>query len=486
MRNLTLLTDFYELTMMQAYHNAEVTTGRKQTAVFDMFYRENPSGNGYAVVAGLAQVVDYIKELAFHEEDITYLRSTGVFREEFLEYLKSFRFTGSINAVLEGTVVFPGEPLVQVIAPLMEAQLIETAILNIVNHQSLIATKAARVCEAARGDRVLEFGLRRAQGPDAGLYGARAAMIGGCFGTSNVLAGQLFDIPVHGTHAHSWIMSFGTEIEAFRYYAKLYPKYCILLVDTYDTLKSGIPNAIQVFKEMRQSGVTFESYGIRLDSGDLAYLSKRARKMLNEAGFHDAKISASNDLDEHIIAELKAQGAEISLWGVGTSLITSRENPALGGVYKLSALRVDGGEWQNKIKLSEDPVKVTNPGIKKIFRLYDAESGKMKADLIALADEEFTNDCDLTIFDPIATWKQMHLRAGEYTIRELLRPVFINGECVHRALTVPEICEYAARQRDTLWDEHKRLVRPQTMPVDLSQKLYDLKKNLIEKMRREK
>jgi nicotinate phosphoribosyltransferase len=373
----------------------------------------------------------------------------------------------------------------QVIAPLAEAQLIESAVLNIINHQSLIATKAARVCWAARGDRVLEFGLRRAQGPDAGLYGARAAIIGGCHGTSNVLAGQLFGIPVQGTHAHSWIMSFETEIEAFRYYANLYSSSCFLLVDTYDTLKSGIPNAIKVFREMQEDGIELTNFGIRLDSGDLAYLSKRARKMLDDAGFHGAKISASNDLDEHIIAELKAQGAEISLWGVGTRLITSKEYPAFGGVYKLAALSTDGGEWQNKIKLSEDPLKVTNPGIKKIFRIYDAASGKMKADLIALADESFSADRDLTIFDPIATWKQMHLKAGEYVIRELLRPVFVNGECVYENVTVPEICEYAARERDTLWDEHKRLVRPQLMPVDLSKKLYDLKQEMIAHMRRE-
>jgi len=483
LRNLTLLTDFYELTMMQAYHHSEITTGQKRTAVFDMFYRENPCGNGYAVVAGLAQVVDYIRELAFHDDDIAYLRSTGVFGEEFLEYLKAFKFSGSINAVPEGTVVFPGEPLVQVIAPLPQAQLIESAVLNIINHQSLIATKAARVCEAARGDRVLEFGLRRAQGPDAGLYGARAAMIGGCYGTSNVLAGQLFDIPVQGTHAHSWIMSFESEIEAFRNYANLYPKPCFLLVDTYDTLKSGIPNAIKVFREMQEKGIALENFGIRLDSGDLAYLSKRARKMLDEAGFPTAVISASNDLDEHIIAELKAQGAQISLWGVGTRLITSKEYPAFGGVYKLASLSTSGGEWKSKIKLSEDPLKVTNPGIKKVFRLYDAASGKMKADLIALAHEEFHPSHDLTIFDPIATWKQMRLKANQYTIRELLQPVFIDGECVHTPLTVPEICAYAARERATLWDEHKRLVRPQTMPIDLSQQLYDLKKQMIEQLR---
>ena len=469
---------------MQAYHHAEIKTGRKQTAVFDMFYRENPSDNGYAVAAGLAQVIDYIKNLAFTEEDIAYLHSTGTFKKEFLEYLKTFKFTGDIYAVPEGTVIFPNEPLLRVTAPLLEGQLIETAILNIINHQSLIATKAARVCWAAKGDRVLEFGLRRAQGPDAGVYGARAAMIGGCSGTSNVLAGQLFGVPVRGTHAHSWIMSFDSELEAFRYYAELYPQACILLVDTYDTLRSGVPNAIKVFKEMQEKGINLLQYGIRLDSGDLAYLSKQARIMLDNAGFHNAFISASNDLDEYLIAELKAQEAQISLWGVGTHLITSKEYPAFGGVYKMSALSTDGGEWIPKIKLSEDPIKVTNPGVKKIFRLYNAKSGKMKADLIALENEELDNTQDLTIFDPIATWKQMTLNANEYTVRELLQPIFKGGKCVYPEYTVADICKYATTERDTLWDEHKRLVRPQIMPVDLSQKLYDLKQSLILNLRK--
>ena len=484
MRNLTLLTDFYELTMMQAYHHAERTTGKRQIAVFDMFYRENPGGNGYAVAAGLQQVIDYIQGLTFTDEHIAYLRSTNTFNEEFLTYLKNFRFTGDIIAIPEGTVIFPGEPLLRITAPLMEAQLIETAILNIVNHQSLIATKAARVCWAAQNDTVLELGLRRAQGPDAGVYGARAAMIGGCSATSNVLAGQLFDVPVRGTHAHSWVMSFDTEIEAFRAYANLYPQTCTLLVDTYDTLKSGVPNAIKVFTELRDAGVKHTRYGIRLDSGDLAYLSKRARAMLDDAGFHDAFIGASNDLDEYIIAELKAQGAKISLWGVGTHLITSKEYPAFGGVYKLVALSNDGETWQNRIKLSEDPIKVTNPGKKKIFRLYDKASNKMKADLIALDHEIIDTAQDLTIFDPVATWKRMTLKANEYTARELLQPVFAKGACVYPEYTVPEICEYAARERDTLWDEHKRLVRPQLMPVDLSQELYDLKQNMISTLRR--
>ena len=479
MRNLTLLTDFYELTMMQAYHHHQCTTGRTQLAVFDMFYRENPNGNGYAVAAGLAQVIEYIQNLSFSAQDIEYLRSTGTFNDNFLAYLQDFKFSGSINAVVEGTVVFPGEPILQVIAPLIDAQLIETAILNIINHQSLIATKAARVCWAAQGDQVLEFGLRRAQGPDAGVYGARAAMIGGCSATSNVLAGQMFGLPIRGTHAHSWIMSFDTELEAFQYYADLYPDSCILLVDTYNTLQSGVPNAITVFQNLRDRGVALKNYGIRLDSGDLAYLSKQARKMLDAAGFADAFISASNDLDEHLISELKIQGAKISLWGVGTSLITAKENPAFGGVYKIAALSTNNGPWQHKIKLSEDPVKITNPGVKKIYRLYDKDSGKMKADLITLADEVIDNENDLTIFDPLATWRKMTLKKGEFIVRPLLVPIFDHGKCVYTSPTVAEICQYAKQERDTLWEEHKRLIRPHKMPVDLSQKLYDLKQKML-------
>jgi len=483
LRNLTMLTDFYELTMMQAYHHAQETTGKSQWAVFDMFYRENPCGNGYAVAAGLAQLIHYIENLRFEDGDIDYLRSTGAFGEPFLAYLKSFRFTGDIYAVPEGSVVFPGEPLVRVSAPLAEGQFIETALLNIINHQSLIATKAARVCWAAAGDRVLEFGLRRAQGPDAGIYGARAAMIGGCHGTSNVLAGQLFDVPVRGTHAHSWIMSFDTELAAFQCYADMYPAACLLLVDTYDTLKSGVPNAITVFKEMQAKGVDLTLYGIRLDSGDLAYLSKRAREMLDEAGFPGAVISASSDLDEHLITELKAQGARIALWGVGTNLITSKEYPAFGGVYKMAALSSGGGPFVPKIKLSENPVKVTNPGVKKIFRLYDAATGKMKADLITLADEQLNSREALTLFDPLATWKRMTLPAGSYTVRELLEPVFLDGKCVYPDISVADIRAYAETERDTLWDEHKRLVRPQPMPVDLSQQLYNLKQMMITQAR---
>jgi len=483
MRNLTLLTDFYELTMMQAYHHAQETTGQSQWAVFDMFYRENPCGNGFAVAAGLAQMIDYVKNVRFEEADIDYLRSTGSFDGAFLKYLRDFKFTGDIYAVPEGTVVFPGEPLVRVTAPLAEGQFIETALLNIINHQSLIATKAARVCWAAGDDRVLEFGLRRAQGPDAGIYGARAAMIGGCHGTSNVLAGQMFDVPVRGTHAHSWIMSFDTELDAFRAYAAQYPGACILLADTYDTLKSGVPNAITVFTEMRENNIPFTMHGIRLDSGDLAYLSKQARLMLDEAGFPDAVISASGDLDEHLITELKAQGAQISLWGVGTNLITSKEYPAFGGVYKMSALSTGGNPWVPKIKLSENPVKVTNPGVKKIYRLYDAETDKMKADLITLAHEQITPDRDLTIFDPLATWKRMTLTAGSFSVRELLEPVFVAGKCIYPHISITDIRAYAETERDTLWDEHKRLTNPHIMPVDLSQELYNLKQMMIAQAR---
>ena len=373
---LTLLTDLYELTMMQGYFKNQTN----ETVVFDAFYRKNPSGNGFAIAAGLDQVIDYIKNLTFDPQDIEYLRSLHLFDEDFLEYLSNFRFSGDIYAIPEGTVVFPREPLVKVIAPIMEAQLVETAILTIINHQSLIATKTARVVHAAKGDGIMEFGLRRAQGPDAGIYGARAAMIGGCIGTSNVLAGQLFDVPVKGTHAHSWIMSFPDEYTAFKKYSELYPNACILLADTYDTLKSGVPNAIRVFTEMREAGIPLTFYGIRLDSGDLAYMSKKARRMLDEASFPDAVISASSDLDEYLITSLKAQDAAITSWGVGTNMITSSDCPAFGGVYKLAAVLGEDGEFIPKIKLSENSEKITNPGNKTVFRIYDNETGKIRAE----------------------------------------------------------------------------------------------------------
>ena len=478
--NLTLLTDFYELTMMQGYFFA---MPKDRRVVFDLFYRANPDGNGFSIAAGLEQAIDYVRGLSFCEEDLSYLRKLGAFREEFLDYLKTFRFTGDIWAVPEGTVVFPREPLVRVTANLIEAQFVETALLNIINHQSLIATKAARVCVAARGDAVLEFGLRRAQGPDAGIYGARAAIIGGCGATSNVLAGQMFGVPVRGTHAHSWVMSFPDELTAFREYGALYPDNCTLLVDTYDTLRSGVPNAVKVFSEMRERGIKPKSYGIRLDSGDLAYLSIEARQMLDDAGFTDAIISASSDLDEYLIRDLKLQGCKISLWGVGTNLITSKDCPAFGGVYKLAAEEDEHGEFIPKIKLSENIEKITNPGVKKILRFHDAKTGKIKADLIALSHEEFDPNNDLTIFDPLATWKHMTLKAGTYTVTELLVPIFVNGECVYESPSVHEIKDYAAAQLGTLWDEHKRLTNPQILPVDLSQELWDLKQKMISEIR---
>ncbi len=478
-QNLTLLTDFYELTMMQGYFKNKA---RNDTVIFDAFYRTNPCGGGYAICAGLEQVIQYIKELHFAPEDIDYLASLGVFEPDFLDYLKDFQFSGDIYAIPEGTVMFPREPIIKVIAPIMEAQLVETAILNIINHQSLIATKACRVCYAAQGDGVMEFGLRRAQGPDAGIYGARAAMIGGCIGTSNVLCGQLFDVPVKGTHAHSWIMSFPDEYTAFKTYADMYPGACILLVDTYDTLKSGIPNAIRVFREMRQAGIPLTFYGIRLDSGDLAYLSKKARKMLDEAGFPDAVISASNDLDEYLIDSLKTQGATITSWGVGTNLITSKDNPAFGGVYKLAAVMDRDGHFIPKIKLSENTEKITNPGNKKIYRIYEKDTGKIKADLICLVDEEYREDDDLLLFDPLEPWKKTKLKGGTYTLRPIMEKIFEKGRCCYTSPKVMDIRAYCQQELNTLWDETKRLVNPHEVYVDLSQRLYDIKIDLLEKV----
>lgn len=478
-QNLTLLTDLYELTMMQGYFKHK---DRNETVIFDAFYRNNPCGGGYSIAAGLEQLIAYIKELHFSPEDIRYLDSLHLFEKDFLDYLADFHFSGDIYAIPEGTVIFPREPLVKVIAPIMEAQLVETAILNIINHQSLIATKAARVCYAARGDGIMEFGLRRAQGPDAGIYGARAAVIGGCIGTSNVLCGQLFDVPVKGTHAHSWIMSFPDEYTAFKTYADLYPSACILLVDTYDTLKSGVPNAIRVFREMRKAGIPLTFYGIRLDSGDLAYLSKKARAMLDEAGFPDAVISASNDLDEYLIESLKAQGAAITSWGVGTNLITSKDNPAFGGVYKLAAVMGQDGEFIPKIKLSENTEKVTNPGNKTIYRVYEKDSGKIKADLICLVGEIFNEEEPLLLFDPLEPWKKTRLPGGSYTLRELLVPVFQKGKCCYESPKVMAIRDYCQKELSTLWDETKRFVNPHPIYVDLSQKLYDIKIALLDQM----
>jgi nicotinate phosphoribosyltransferase len=473
--NLTLLTDFYELTMMQGYY---LENKVDEVVVFDLFYRSNPNGSSFSVFAGLQQVVEYINNLQFEEDDIDYLKSLNMFTEEFIAYLANFKFTGNIYSVKEGTIIFPGEPILKVIAPIGQAQLIETALLNIINHQSLIATKAARIKWAAGDDVVLEFGLRRAQGPDAGILGARAAVIGGCQATSNTLTGKLFDIPVKGTHAHSWVMSFDTELEAFYAYAKYYPDSCLLLVDTYDTIKSGVPNAIKVFQDLKAKGIPLKSYGIRLDSGDLSYLSKKARKMLDDAGFPDAVISGSSDLDEYLIRDLKLQGAQITLWGVGTNLITSKDCPAFGGVYKLSA-KLKDGKYIPKIKLSDNTEKVTNPGNKKILRIYDKSFGKIIADLITLEDETFDETEELTLFDPVATWKQKILAGNTYTIRELLEPIFIDGKCVYELPTTADIQAYCQGELLTLWAESRRLINPQNVYVDLSQKLYDLKQSML-------
>jgi putative nicotinate phosphoribosyltransferase len=465
--------------MLQGYFEEKQAN---ETVIFDMFFRNNPHSGGYSVCAGLQQVIEYIEGLHFADEDISYLKTLNLFSDKFLSYLKDFKFTGDIYAIPEGSVIFPKEPIMKIVAPIMEAQLIETALLNIINHQSLIATKASRVVFAANGDTVLEFGLRRAQGPDAGIYGARAAMIAGCFATSNVLAGQMFDVPIRGTHAHSWVMSFSDELTAFRKYANLYPNACILLVDTYDTLKSGVPNAIKVFNEMREKGIELKNYGIRLDSGDLSYLSKKARQLLDNAGFKDAIISASNDLDENLISSLKLQGAKISSWGVGTNLITSKDCPAFGGVYKLSAVyESDKKAFKAKIKLSENAEKNTNPGNKKIYRIYDKDTKKIIADLICLEEETLDTSEELLLFDPLDTWKKTLLPADTYYTKELLVPIFKNGNCVYQSPSVMEIREYCKEEMDTLWEESRRLEYPHRTHVDLSQKLWDLKNNLLNK-----
>ena len=476
-RDLTLLTDLYQLTMMNGYFK---NGKEKDIAVFDLFFRRN-NVISYSVAAGLQQAVEYIRSVRFTEEDIAYLRSLGLFDEKFLAYLKTFRFTGDVYAVPEGTVVFPEEPIVTVKAPLLEAQFLETALLNIINHQTLIATKAAKIAYAAEGDAVMEFGLRRAQGPDAGIYGARAAVIGGCGSTSNVLAGQMFGIPVAGTHAHSWVMNFPSEYEAFRAYAEIFPDACLLLVDTYDTLRSGVPNAIRVFDELRAKG--HEPKGIRLDSGDLAYLSKRARAMLDAAGYPSAVICASGDLDEYLISSLKSQGAKIDLWGVGTKLITSADMPALGGVYKLSLLCPHGGGRVPKIKLSDNSDKITNPEFKQIVRIYDKKTKKAEADLLCVRGETIDESAPLTVFHPKDTWKKTTFT--DYTLRSLSVPVIEGGELVRELPSLSQICEYAEAEKASFWDEYKRIDNPHVYKVDLSQKLYDIKNALIAQIRGE-
>ena len=475
-RNLTLLTDLYQLTMMNGY----LKEGKQnEVVIFDLFFRQNELIT-YSLAAGLEQAINYVLNLKFEKEDIDYLRSKNLFTEEFLTVLSNFKFTGDIYSVPEGTVVFPGEPILTVKAPIMEAQLIETALLNIVNHQTLIASKAAKVCYSAKGDTVMEFGLRRAQGPDAGIYGARAAIIGGCNSTSNVLAGRMFDIPIAGTHAHSWVMSFPTEYDAFKAYADTYPDATLLLVDTYDTLRSGIPNAIKVFNELKAKG--HKPLGIRLDSGDLAYLTKKARKMLDEAGFPDTIICASGDLDEKLVQSLKLQGAKINSWGIGTKLITSADMPALGGVYKLAGVEREDGTIIPKIKVSDNSAKITNPGYKKIVRIYDKASGKAEADLIMLKDEVIDVTKPLTITHPLETWKKTTFT--NYEIRELSVKIVEKGKLIYKMPTLKEIAKYSKTEMESFWDEYLRIDAPHIFKVDLSDKLLTLKTDMLEKIRK--
>ncbi|HBI93354.1 MAG TPA: nicotinate phosphoribosyltransferase [Terrisporobacter glycolicus] len=475
MRNLTLLTDLYQLTMLNGYYEKNI---HEDIVVFDMFFRKNACNGGYTIICGIEQLVEYINNLHFSDDDLKYLKSLDLFSDKFLDFLKDFKFTGDIYAVEEGTIMFPKEPVITVKAPLYQAQLIETALLTIVNFQSLIATKASRVCYSAAGDPVFEFGLRRAQGPDAGTYGARAAVIGGCSGTANVLAGKMFDIPVIGTQAHSWVQKFDNELESFRAYADVYPDKCLLLVDTYDVLKSGVPNAIKVFDELKAKG--HKPMGIRIDSGDLQYLSVEAKKLFEEAGYTDLSYTASNDLDEYTIASLKSSGAAINSWGVGTKLITSAESPSLGGVYKLAG-SYDGDTLVPKIKVSEEPEKINNPGFKKVVRIYN-EDNKAEADLIMLHDEKINTSKPLTIFDPTYTWKRKTFH--KYTIKELQKPLFKNGECKYVSKSVNEIKKYVNDQLSTLWDAYKRFSNPKEYKVDLSDNLWTLKSDLLDSKKR--
>ncbi len=474
-RNLTLLTDLYQLTMMNGYLKYD---RKDEIAVFDVFFRQNEMIT-YSLACGLEQVVDYILNLKFGEEEIEYLKGLKIFNSEFLEYLKGFKFTGDVYAVPEGTVVFPGEPILTVKAPILQAQLVETAILNMMNFQTLIATKSAKICYAAKNDLVMEFGLRRAQAPDAGIYGARAAVIGGCGSTSNVLAGKMFNIPVSGTHAHSWVMNFKDEYTAFMEYAKAYPDNALLLVDTYDTLGQGVPNAIKVFDKLKAEG--HKPKGIRLDSGDLAYLSKKARQMLDEAGHKETIICASGDLDEYSITSLKNQGACINSWGVGTRLITSADMPALGGVYKLAAIIDKEGNVTPKIKLSNNTAKITNPGFKNICRVYDKKTGKAEADFIFLRGETFDEGKPLVLTHPTERWKKITFE--NYELRELHVQVIKNGELVYKLPTLSEIKEYAKKELESFWDEYKRLDKPHLYKVDLSDKLFELKTEMLERIR---
>lgn len=477
-RKLTLLCDFYELTMARGYFNSQV---KNKIAYFDVFFRRVPDGGGYAIAVGLEQIIEYIKSLKFEEDDIEYLRTKGLFDEGFLSYLKDFRFTGDIYAVPEGTVVFPNEPIMIVRAPLIEAQFIETFVLLTLNHQCLIATKASRIVRSAKGRIVSEFGARRAHGADASLYGTRASYIGGVSSSSCTLADKMFGVPAGGTMAHSFIQMFDSEYEAFESYCKLYPKSPTLLVDTYDVLKSGIPNAIKAFKACLTEDEQ-KSCAIRIDSGDLTYLSKKARKMLDSAGLEGCKIVVSNALDEYLIRDLLLQGAPIDIFGVGERMITARSEPVFGGVYKLSALEDENGNITPKIKVSENAIKITTPGFKKLYRFYSRETGKAEADLLTLHDEIIDKDKPYEIFDPNYTWKRKTME--NYTLRELLVPIFKNGECVYTSPSVSEIRENCKRELESMWDEVLRFENPHNYYVDLSEKLWMEKQGLLKTVKK--
>lgn len=470
-----LITDLYQLTMTNALFKKGM---HERKVVFDRFYRKNPFDGGYTVVAGIQHLVDFVKNFRYDAEDIEYLRSLGIFYPEFLDYLKDFRFHGDIYAMPEGTVAFPGEILLRFHGTTTEAMLIETGLSMIMNHESLIATKARRVRTVAPKDALMEFGLRRAQGHSAGLWGARAAMIGGFNGTSNVEAGCLFGIPVLGTMAHSWIMSFDTELEAFEEYVRQYHDNLILLADTYNVLEMGVPHAIQVFKELKAKGQLPKKYGIRIDSGDLGYLSREATRMFTEAGFPDAIISGSNDLDEYLIQSLKEQGCTVTSWGVGTKIITADGTSALGGVFKMSA-REQGDGFEPVMKISNDVSKMTNPGIKTVRRFYRKDNGKMITDLICLENEAKPDGGDFTLVTESAKWRKKYLKAGKYTCEEMLKPVMRNGEA-EPLPTLKETIAYANEQMETLWPEYKRLMNPNIMEVNLSDKLQALKTQIIE------
>lgn len=473
-RDLTLLCDFYELTMARGYFNSSM---KDKIAYFDVFFRKVPDGGGYAICAGLEQIIEYIKSIQFKSEDIEYLRTKNIFDEEFLEYLRTFKFTGDIWAVPEGTVIFPGEPIMTVRANAMEAQFIETFILLIFNHQCLVATKASRIVRASQGRAVSEFGSRRAHGPDAAIYGARAAYIGGCNSTACTLSDIMFGVPAGGTMAHSWVQMFGDEYEAFKTYCQLYPKNPTLLVDTYNVLKSGVPNAIKAFKEVL-SEEERKHCAIRLDSGDITYLTKKVRKMLDSAGLPDCRITVSNSLDEYIIRDIITQGACVDAFGVGERMITSKSEPVFGCVYKLCAVE-DNGVIEPRIKISENIAKITNPDFKKLYRFYSKETGKAEADLITIYDEVINENEPYELFDPQHVWKKKTM--VDYTLRQMLVPIFQKGECVYKSPSVKEIRDNCQRELATMWDEVLRFENPHNYYVDLSQRLWDEKQELLKK-----